>query len=115
MTVKVRRKDPGGPGGAQEGKEKAEEAPGAPAEVTDRFVSKIRAEYWHNGRNGAFKASAEAKQLCGHLTRIDTNLVFKTENDKNGTFSKMTEFPTGNKFSEFFGTTLYTRNDRSGK
>ena len=104
-TVKVRRKDPGGPGGGQEVKKKAEEVPGAPAEADSGGIYKIRAEYWHNGRNGAFKASAEAKQLSGHLMRIDTNIVFKTEKDCSVTFSKMTEFPTGNKFSEFFGMT----------
>ena len=114
-TVKVRRKDPGGPGGAQAGKEKAVEEVEMSAEPDFGSLCKIRAEYIHKGRNGAFKASAEAKQLCGHLLRIDPKISFKNENDTSLSFNKMANFPAGNKFKEFFATTTYTRNDGSGK
>ena len=113
--VKARRKDPGGSGGAQEGKEKDVEEDEVQEGSTPRFTSKIRAEFVHNGRNGSFKASAEAKQLCGHFLKVDPNIVFKAESDTSVKFNKMTEFPTGNKFKEFFPITSYTRNDGSGK
>ena len=110
-TVKVRRKDPGGQGVAQEELQEAGGASDAPAGATHRYTSRIRAEFVHNGRNGAFKASAEAKQLAGHLFRIDPKIMFKTESDGSVVFRSMSEFPKGNKFTEFFPTTSYTRND----
>ena len=114
-TVKVRRKDPGGQGVAQEELQESGGVDAALAGATHRYTSRIRAEFVHNGRNGAFKASAEAKQLAGHLFRIDPKTTFKTESDSNIVFRNMSEFPKGNKFIEFFSTTSYTRNDGSGK
>ena len=115
-TVRSKKKKPGSSGGAQEGQEKASGEVDVQAGTSPRFLSKIRAEFTHSGKNGGFKASAEAKQLCGHLLRIDPNIAFTAENDVSTQFSKIADFPTGaNKFQEFFPITSYNRNDGSGK
>lgn len=51
-TVKARRKDPGDPGGAQARKVNEVEV----VEALAGFISKIRVEFMHSGRKGAFKA-----------------------------------------------------------
>lgn len=116
-VVQAKTKKPGGSGGAQVEQDKSGGEEVVCAGASDRFTCKIRAEFIHSGKNGGFKALAEAKQLVTHFNRIEPTIVFKSENDTRITFSKPAEFPSSqNRFKEFFTVTPHsTRSDGSGK
>ena len=115
-TVLRRRKDPGNTEVHQASPVNTGEIVEAHAESSQRFSSKIRAEFVVSGRNGRFNVVAEAKKVLVHLLRTDPDIVFKSDSDGRITFRKMSEFPTGEKkFKEFFTVTPHTRNDGTGK